>query len=195
MKKMLLGLVVVTLGFTLVGCSSGNDETTSSLQEENASLKKENTKLKKQVKASKALLEELVGVSDSSDAEDSNTDSTDSHQMNLNEAGSFQSGEKITVISIEDNTSLQLNENNVDEHPVVVTTEVENTGTSPIDFNAQSFDLYDADSQMGRFDSSTYGNNVPNSVAAGKKATVVIHFAAKGTGPYSVSFGDATWEQ
>lgn len=115
--------------------------------------------------------------------------------MSLNESGAFQSGEKITVISVEDNTSLQLNENNVDEHPVVVTAEVENTRTSPIDFNAQSFDLYDAESQMGRFDSSTYSNNVPNSVAAGKKATVVIHFAAKGTGPYSVSYGDATWEQ
>lgn len=189
MKKIVLALLLSISFFTFTGCSSGSDETTSSLREENINLKKENTKLKKQVKASKSLLESLVGTTTTE------SNSSSSNQMSLNQPGTFQSGEKITVVSIEDNPSIELHETNEGEHAVVVTAEVENTDSSPIDFNAQSFSLYDGDSQMGRFDASTYSNNVPHTIAAQKKATVVMHFAAKGTGPYSVSYGDATWEQ
>lgn len=196
MKKIVLGLFLsVSIVVLLTGCSSGTDETTSSLREENTSLKKENTKLKKQVKASKSLLESLVGTTDSDEDDSTESNSSNSNQMSLNEPGTFQSGEKVTVLSIEDNPSLELHETSEGEHPVVVTAEIENTENEPIDFNAQSFSLYDADSQMGRFDASTYSNNMPHTIAGEKKATVIMHFAAKGTGPYSVSYGDATWEQ
>nr|WP_256596024.1 DUF4352 domain-containing protein [Enterococcus casseliflavus] len=37
---------------------------------------------------------------------------------------------------------------------------VENTSNEPIDFNAQTFDLYDGNSELATFDASTYSNNI-----------------------------------
>lgn len=74
-----------------------------------------------------------------------------------------------------------------------MTVTIENSTNSPISINPQYFSLYDTDSQIASFDSSSYSNDIPNSIAAGMKATFDINFSSKGDGPYTVSFGDALW--
>lgn len=200
MKKIMGGLLVVPLSLALLGgCSSGgSDETNSSLETQVSELKTENSDLKKKVSA----YESVLGIDgdESGEAEESSDDeggssSSAANELSLNEEGSFQSGEKISITSIEENPNLELYEPKDGEHPVVVTATVENTSSSPLSFNSQTFDLYDGNSELCTFDASTYDNNIPNSIAAGKKATVIIHYSAKGNGPYSVTFGNATWSQ
>lgn len=194
MKKIVLGLIATMAIVVLGGCSSGSDETTSSLETQVSDLKTENSDLKKKVTAYEGLLglDETDDSEESSDVKDSDPSS---NELSLNEEGSFQSGEKISIKSIEENPNLELYEPKDGEHPVVVTATVENTSSSPLSFNSQAFDLYDGNSELCTFDASTYDNNIPNSIASGKKATVIIHYSAKGNGPYSVTFGNASWSQ
>lgn len=194
MKKIVLGLIATMAIVVLGGCSSGSDETTSSLETQVSDLKTENSDLKKKVTAYEGLLglDETDDSEESSDVKDSDSSS---NELSLNEEGSFQSGEKISIKSIEENPNLELYEPKDGEHPVVVTATVENTSSSPLSFNSQAFDLYDGNSELCTFDASTYDNNIPNSIASGKKATVIIHYSAKGNGPYSVTFGNASWSQ
>ncbi|MBM7711031.1 DUF4352 domain-containing protein [Enterococcus xiangfangensis] len=194
MKKIVLGLIATMAIVVLGGCSSGSDETTSSLETQVSDLKTENSDLKKKVTAYEGLLglDETDDSEESSDVKDSDSSS---NELSLNEEGSFQSGEKISIKSIEENPNLELYEPKDGEHPVIVTATVENTSSSPLSFNSQAFDLYDGNSELCTFDASTYDNNIPNSIASGKKATVIIHYSAKGNGPYSVTFGNASWSQ
>ncbi|MDT2759246.1 DUF4352 domain-containing protein [Enterococcus xiangfangensis] len=194
MKKIVLGLIATMAIVVLGGCSSGSDETTSSLETQVSDLKTENSDLKKKVTAYEGLLglDETDDSEESSDVKDSDSSS---NELSLNEEGSFQSGEKISIKSIEENPNLELYEPKDGEHPVVVTATVENTSSSPLSFNSQAFDLYDGNSELCTFDASTYDNNIPNSIASGKKATVIIHYSANGNGPYSVTFGNASWSQ
>lgn len=194
MKKIVLGLIATMAIVVLGGCSSGSDETTSSLETQVSDLKTENSDLKKKVTAYEGLLglDETDDSEESSDVKDSDPSS---NELSLNEEGSFQSGEKISIKSIEENPNLELYEPKDGEHPVIVTATVENTSSSPLSFNSQAFDLYDGNSELCTFDASTYDNNIPNSIASGKKATVIIHYSAKGNGPYSVTFGNASWSQ
>ncbi|MBU5366636.1 DUF4352 domain-containing protein [Enterococcus devriesei] len=194
MKKIVLGLIATMAIVVLGGCSSGSDETTSSLETQVSDLKTENSDLKKKVTAYEGLLglDETDDSEESSDVKDSDPSS---NELSLNEEGSFRSGEKISIKSIEENPNLELYEPKDGEHPVVVTATVENTSSSPLSFNSQAFDLYDGNSELCTFDASTYDNNIPNSIASGKKATVIIHYSAKGNGPYSVTFGNASWSQ
>ena len=111
------------------------------------------------------------------------------------EPADFTTNERITVTEVKADDSVSLNDPKDGEHPVVVTAIVENTSNEPIDFNAQTFDLYDGNSELATFDASTYSNNIPNSIAGGKKATVVMHFSSKGNAPYSVTYGPATWDE
>lgn len=194
MKKIVLGLIATMAIVVLGGCSSGSDETTSSLETQVSDLKTENSDFKKKVTAYEGLLglDETDDSEESSDVKDSDSSS---NELSLNEEGSFQSGEKISIKSIEENPNLELYEPKDGEHPVIVTATVENTSSSPLSFNSQAFDLYDGNSELCTFDASTYDNNIPNSIASGKKATVIIHYSAKGNGPYSVTFGNASWSQ
>lgn len=203
MKKIMGSLLIVPLTlFVLGGCSSENtNETNSSLEKQVSELKTKNSDLQKKVSAYEGLLgigeDETGGSGESSEdyLSDKEDSSSSSNELSLNEEGSFQSGEKISITSIEENQNLELYEPKDGEHPVVVTATVENTSSSPLSFNVQTFDLYDGNSELCTFDASTYDNNIPNSIAAGKKATVIIHYSAKGNAPYSVTFGDATWSQ
>lgn len=191
MKKYLFVLGVSIL--FIAGCSSNsNSDEVSKLEKTISSLKKENSELDKKVTAFESLLNEFGGNSDSSSESYNNSNSS---TFPLNESLEFESGEIVTVQSIEDNPELQLHETTEGEHPVVVTAIIENAGSSPLRINSQNFSLYDNNSEIARFDASTYSNNIPNDIAAGMKATLVIHFSAKGNAPYSVTFGDAIWKQ
>ncbi|XEO93393.1 DUF4352 domain-containing protein [Latilactobacillus sakei] len=161
---------------------------------DNQNLTSQNKKLKKEVKGYKALLNLSDSDSDNSDDESDNSSDSDTKKtFSLGESIAFKSGEKVTVNSISD-SSVQLQDAEADQHAVAVNVTIENTGSSPLDFNAQEFDLYDSDNEIAEFNAITYENNIPNTIAAGKKATMDIIYGAKKTGKYSVTYGDATWD-
>lgn len=192
MKKKVLSLGIITSMILLSACSSSD---LNKLKQENKDLKQENKELEKQIDAAKSLLEMYANPDTSIDEDDSDIDNSTSKIFSLNESAEFNSGELVTITSIEDKPDLKLHDTNEGEHGVVVNLIVENKTSSPLDFNPQLFDLYNGDSEQARFDASTYSNNIPNSIAAGMKANVTIHFATTGAGPYTVSFGDVLWKQ
>lgn len=186
MKKVVLGLGIVLSIMILGGCASENKSTADSTI---ASLKKENATLSSKVE----VYEGVFGTKDSYDNSSSSSESKSESRFPLGKAVTFQSGESVTVEDIKQNKELELNDKKEGEIPVVVTVMIENTTSSPLSVNAQYFSLYDTDSQIANFDSSSYRNDIPNSIAAGMKATFDIYYSSKGDGPYTVSFGDALW--
>lgn len=199
MKKVLLfGSLCIGI-FVLSACgdsSSSNNATFSSMEKEISELKTENSELKETNKNYESILGILGEGSEEDENTDSSSTSSSSKEFSLNESLSFKSGERITVTAIEEKPDLQLlGEYSGTVIPIQVTATVENTGSSPLSFNAQYFDVYDGNENLAEFGASTYGNNIPNSIAAGKNATIVVNFGATNSGPYSVTFGDATWKQ
>lgn len=164
-------------------------QTVDSLTEENSKLKSENTELSERVETFEKLFEGFP----SSEEVSSDNDSTS--YFKIGESASFTSSEKITVTEVRADDSITLSNPKEGEHPVIVTAVVENVSNEPIDFNAQTFDLYDGNSELANFDASTYSNNIPHSIAGGKKATIVMHFSSKGNAPYSITYGPATWDE
>lgn len=132
--------------------------------------------------------------SESDYADDEDADEESESVKSFGDTFEFKSGEEITVNSANSDNSIELMDSENGENPVAVNVTVKNTKESPLDFNAQEFDLYDNDGEIANFDAETYSNDVPDSIAAGKQATMTFYFGAKGSGPYSVTFGDATWE-
>ncbi|MQS53317.1 DUF4352 domain-containing protein [Companilactobacillus mishanensis] len=133
----------------------------------------------------------------SDDTSSSNTDEengTDSKETKFGESVEFKSGEKITVESAQDDNSIELQSAEDGEHPVTVKVTVQNTKSSPLDFNSQDFDLYDDNNEVATFDASTYLADIPDSIAAGKQASMTLNFASKGSGPYNVTFGNSIWK-
>lgn len=152
------------------------------------------------VSSLKAEVSSLKSDSNDTDSEEETDSSETSSSENsrkgkLGETIEFTSGEKVTVTNVADDPSAHVNDMPAGENPVVATVTVENTKSTPLDFNAQRFSLYDGNDVAGDFNSGTYYADVPNDIAAGKKATIQIVFGAKAKGPYSVSYGDFTWEQ
>lgn len=191
MKKIALGLLFGTL--VLTGCSNGeaNESTTeSSLKAEVSKLQAQNKELKERITTFESIFEE-----DDQTTTEETSEQPVSETFKINTAATFESGEKITVTEIKANDAIKLNNKAEGEHPVAVMAVIENTTNAPIDVNVQQFDLYDADDEMCRFDSSTYSNNIPHELAVGKKANVVLHFGAKKGAPYSVTYGPATWTE
>lgn len=201
MKKVIYGLLFATAVLSGCGGQGGNggtsndselQETVDSLTAENSKLKSENSELSQRIEDFETL---FTSTSDTQDDSDSNSSGSTSGSFKYGEAADFTSHERITVTEVKADDSVELMDVNEGEHPVVVTAIVENTSNEPIDFNAQTFDLYDGNFELANFDASTYGNNIPNSIAGGKKATVIMHFSAKGNAPYSVTYGPATWDE
>lgn len=199
MKKIVFSLVFSSL---ILGACGGNnassesstsmsDNTTeSSLRQKISDLKSENEELNKRV----TVLKNLIDNSSTHDSSENDPDSA-SGNVKMGQAVKFTSGESITVTEVKADDSISLM-NPVDgEHPVVVTAIVENKTDSPISFNAHTFDIYDGNDELGRLDANTYSNNIPNEIAGGKKATVVMYFGVKGNAPYSVTYGPATWSE
>lgn len=163
------------------GSSTGESATISSLKREVSSLKTD----------SKGAGSEGEGEESS----ESSNSGDNSRKGKLGETIEFTSGEKVTVSNVVDDPSAHVNDMPAGENPVVVTVTVENTKSTPLEFNAQRFSLYDGNDVAGDFNSGTYHADIPDDIAAGKKATIQITFGAKAKGPYSVSYGDFTWEQ
>lgn len=194
MKKVYLGLFVTA--FVLGGCGSSTDSasgstTESSLRAEVSKLEEQNKELNERVETFEKLVEGFT--TESSESFDEELPETSVSVFKLGESAEFSDGEKITVTEVRADDALTLNEKQDGEHPVVVTATIENVTTAPISFNCQVFDLYDGNDELARFDASTYSNNIPHEIAAGKKATVVMHFGSKQGAPYSVAYGEATW--
>lgn len=169
--------------FMLVGASSLVDDNDAQA-----------VKIKKQKKEIKGLTSALNAfTSDNSGDDDdyASDDESDGKTLSYSEPATFDSGEKITINSVKDGGTLA--KPKPGEHAVTLNVTVENTKSDPLDFNPQNFDVYDSNDELTEFDANTYDSNVPHSIAGSKKATMDIIFGAKNHGPYSVTFGDVTW--
>lgn len=188
MKKIVITGATITLALALVGCgsnaSSNDAEKISSLKSQNSSLKVRISSLKEE--------NEILDNDDSNEDFD-DSDSSNSHVLKFGESAEFESGEKITVNSAKDVSNVELMEAEDGQTGVAVSITVENTKSSPIEFNAQNFSLYDGKDVNANFDANSYSNNIPDDIAAGMKATFTIYFDVTTKGEYSVAFGDAIW--
>lgn len=174
MKKIVFGLVFSSLILGACGGNNASSESSTSMSDD----------------TTESSLRQKI-----SDLKSENDPDSASGNVKMGQAVKFTSGESITVTEVKADDSISLM-NPVDgEHPVVVTAIVENKTDSPISFNAHTFDIYDGNDELGRLDANTYSNNIPNEIAGGKKATVVIYFGVKGNAPYSVTYGPATWSE
>ncbi|MFT8361450.1 MAG: DUF4352 domain-containing protein [Liquorilactobacillus satsumensis] len=189
--KFLLSLVGIL--FILLAISISSIDTMShSLDKAQTAKSKAQKKYSKLVNsANSSLLDDLTGSSDDSSSSDDDSSSTVDYVFG--DPISFTEGSQIWVNYVKDVDISNLQDPISGEHAVEVNVTVENTKSSPLDFNAQDFDLYDSDSEMGDFDANSYSNNLPESIAAGKKATFSMYFGAKNAAPYSVTYGDGTW--
>jgi len=150
---------------------------------------------KKYKKLKKENSDAVNGLSDLfSDDDSEDDDDIPSTTWNIGDTVEFKSGEKVTVTAIKDST-MGLIDSHTGTKAVDAYVTVENTTNQPLDFNVQNFTIYDSNDENGEFDANTYEQDIPNSIAAGKKASIYVHFAVKTGGPYSVTFGDVTWEQ
>lgn len=127
--------------------------------------------------------------------QDEQKEDKNSKTFNIGETVEFNNGYKVTVNSIKEDNNHKLSDNNAGLKPVIVNITVENTTNEPVSFNSQSFSLYDKNDIITDHDSTTYSNNIPNNIAANKKAIVDIIYASKNSGPFSVSLGDVLWEE
>lgn len=122
------------------------------------------------------------------------TSSNDS-SYSLGEAVEFNDNSKITVNTINEAPAIDMYDVPDGYTKVVLDVTIENIGTTPLDVNSQRFSVYDSNLEIGEFNASTYSNNIPNEIAAGMKANLVIHFTTKSKGPFSISYADAVWKQ
>ena len=187
MKKSLLVGFSLMSALLLASCSSSTSQSSSKDASKISSLKSEVSSLKAQLSDSSNDDEE------SSESDDSDSQTT--HTGKIGDTMEFETGEKVTVSKVADDASAPVQDMADGEHAVDVTLTVENTKSTLLDFNAQNFDLYDGQKEIAEFNAGSYSGNIPNSIAAGMKATMTIYFGAKNSGPYSVTFGDYTWAQ
>jgi len=189
--SMILILWSVILFVTLASSVGDNDELASKASSYSKSAKS----YKNAVNAMLGVDSESGSDTDAGNDESSSDSEDSSHTGAMNEAMEFDSGEKVTVSKISDVDASTVYDLPAGEHAVAVTATVENTKSSPLDFNAQSFDLYDGEKVNGEFNAATYNGDIPNSIAAKMKATVTLYYTVKHPGPYSVAFGDYVWQQ
>lgn len=202
-KSVWFWLFIVATIFAVGGWSTAQNVSSkySASKATAASFSKKSSKLAKENKAFSSLFGSSNDDDDSSsdDADDSSSSSDsgsgDLYTGSVGDSMEFKSGEKVTVSKVVDDSGAPVQDMASGEHPVAVTVTVENTKSTPLDFNAQDFDLYDGQKEIGEFNAGTYGGNVPDSIAAGMKATMVLYFGAKNNGPYSITYGDYTWAQ
>lgn len=168
-------------------------EESEGYQQKYEAVKKKNKKLNATNKAMDSLLGTSFDDESDSDDDTGGTES-DTYTGNFGDPAEFESGEIITVSKAVDSPNTLLSDMG-GEKPVAVSVTVENTNSSPLDFNAQEFDLYDGKDEVAQFSSESYDKDIPDYIAAGKKATMTLYFGATNSGPYSVTFGDFTWEQ
>lgn len=122
------------------------------------------------------------------------TSSNEDTTYSIGDTVEFEGGQKVTVTDIK-TSSIGFNDSHPGQKAIDAYVTVENTTSQPLDFNVQDFSLYDSNDENAEYDSNTYQQDVPDTIAAGKKASLYIHFAAKAGAPYSISYGDAIWEQ
>lgn len=129
-------------------------------------------------------------------AESANKPSTKTkNSLKFGDSGKFSDGSKATVDKVYDASDVELNDVKPGYKKIAIDVTLENTKDSPLRVNFQSFNVYDSKSEIGDFNSRTYYNNIPQSLAAGMKASVTLYYTVKNEGPYTISYGDSLWKE
>lgn len=129
-------------------------------------------------------------------AESANTPSTKTkNSLKFGDSGKFSDGSKATVDKVYDASDVELNDVKPGYKKIAIDVTLENTKDSPLRVNFQSFNVYDSKSEIGDFNSRTYYNNIPQTLAAGMKASVTLYYTVKNEGPYTISYGDSLWKE
>lgn len=139
---------------------------------------------------------ELIGGSDDS-SESLPDDESSDDALKFGESADFSGGgEKLTVTvnSASIDPSVDLNDAEDGDQPLVVSVTIKNIGSKPAEFNAQAFNAYDTDGNLCNFDSGSYENSYPNQINANQKISVKMYFDAQPSSSYSVTYGDGTWK-
>lgn len=110
----------------------------------------------------------------------------------VGESVKFKNGLTITVNSVTEDTSRELNEES--GTPVVVNFTMKNDGSDQFDFSPYDFNVLDGQNNVANIDSTSYRTNYPDYLNSGQTLTADIIFAAKNSGPYQVTVGDVTWK-
>lgn len=132
----------------------------------------------------------------SSKIESANKPSTKTkNSLKLGDSGKFSDGSKATVNKIYDASDVEMLDVKSSYKQIAIDVVLENTTDNPLRVNFQSFNVYDSKSEIGIFNAKTYHNNIPQTLAAGMKASVTLYYTVKNDGPYTVSYGDGLWKE
>ena len=131
---------------------------------------------------------------ESSSTEESSSDYSD-NVLSFGTSADFQNGLSVNIVSVTSDPSVELNDSSANGKAVVLKVTLENKTNETVSVNPNYFAVYDKDGSAGSEDSETYGlNDWPNQVNVGQKITLRIVFSIPEDGPYSATFGDATWK-
>ena len=133
--------------------------------------------------------------SSQNEAPSANTSSKAKNTLKFGASGNFSDGSKATVNKIYDASDVEMLDVKSGYKQIAIDVVLENTTDNPLMVNFQSFNVYDSKSEIGDFNAKTYQNNIPQTLAAGMKASVTLYYTVKNDGPYTVSYGDGLWKE
>lgn len=195
------GLLSLILSILLFGVASDIIEIENALAKHNVYYSAKDKDIYYNVTNSEQNTSSSTTPSSSSDlssgkAESANTPSTKTkNNLKLGDSGKFSDGSKATVDKVYDASDVEMNDVKSGYKKIAIDVTLENTKDSPLRVNFQSFNVYDSKSEIGDFNLKTYYNNIPQSLAAGMKASVTLYYTVKNEGPYTISYGDSLWKE
>ena len=112
----------------------------------------------------------------------------------IGDEAEFKNHLKVKVNSIDSAPNWELN-GNEGKKPYKVSVSITNDGSSSQDFNIHDFSFYDGQNNVANIDASSYSNDIPNQINASQSFNVDIYIGSNNDGPFTVTYGDATWKQ
>lgn len=205
---LILSVILVLIFGTMAGVANSKtataNKTITSLKDGNKVEKRFNEYMRNNIPnyssyASDALDYALGnGSTSSSSEESSSTEESSDYSDNVLSFGTsadFQNGLSVNIVSVTSDPSVELNDSSANGKAVVLKVTLENKTNETVSVNPNYFAVYGKDGSAGSEDSETYGlNNWPDQVNVGQKITLRIVFSVPEDGPYSATFGDATWK-
>lgn len=189
MKKMLLGLAVVTLGFTIAGCSSKSEEAINEESSSSYNFDSEFEKAKQQVSDENAPKPDSEYVGDDS----SSPSNAASASIGQSQPFKSESGDMIDVKI--DSVEKDMGDGDYyipqNGYFAKVTFTVTNLGDQPFEATSHQLDFYDGNNMKAELNSRDFYSET---IQPSKSATGIAYFDIMNDTPdYEVYFANASW--
>lgn len=189
MKKMLLGLAVVTLGFTIAGCSSKSEEAINEESSSSYNFDSEFEKAKQQVS------DENAPKPDSEYVGDDSSSPSNAASASIGQSQPFKS-ESGDIIDVKiDSVEKDMGDGDYyipqNGYFAKVTFTVTNLGDKPFEVTSHQLDFYDGDNMKAELNSREFYSET---IQPNKSSTGIAYFDVMNDTPdYEVYFANASW--